>query len=61
MSNTALELREKANLCRLAANVTSDGGKEADRLLIGLAARLDREAETLERLGAALEQGGIAG
>lgn len=48
--NAASELRKKAELCRRAASVPSDGGKHADRLLLDLAYHLEREAETIEKL-----------
>jgi hypothetical protein len=42
------ELRARAGVCRYAASIPSFGGREADRVLILVAERFDREAATLE-------------
>ena len=44
----AEELRRKAALCRRAAQIATEGGTRADRILLQLAERLDRQATELE-------------
>jgi len=44
----AVELRRKAALCRRAAHIPTAGGGRADRILLTLAAHLDREATSVE-------------
>lgn len=51
----AATLRRKAALCRRAASISSDGGKEADRILLRLADQLEREAATILRLAETIE------
>jgi hypothetical protein len=46
----AAELRHKAELCRQAASVPTEGGHPADSVLLTLADELEREAQGLERL-----------
>jgi hypothetical protein len=46
------ELRARARLCRLAASTPTTGGADADRVLLALAERLDREAVVLEEIDA---------
>ena len=60
MTDTA-ELRTKARLCRLAASVPTTGGTRADRVLIALAERLEREAIVLEQLETGDETSEVAG
>jgi len=45
----AQQLRRKAELCRRAASITTQGGLSADRALIELAQRLEQEADGIER------------
>lgn len=47
-NSEAVELNRKADLCRRAARVPTSGGHHADRLLLALAERLEREAKTTE-------------
>jgi hypothetical protein len=42
----AQESRRKAELCRRMANHPTQGGRLVDRILIALAERLEREADT---------------
>jgi hypothetical protein len=52
----ARELRQKAELYRRMAEQPTEGGKGADRILLKLAERMDREAdERLARLNASPE------
>jgi hypothetical protein len=45
----ATELRRKAALLRRVASIPTSGGMHTDRVLIGLAERLDSEAARVER------------
>jgi len=47
--NSAIVLRAKAELIRRAATAPTTGGEKTDRLLLEIAARLEREADELER------------
>jgi hypothetical protein len=49
----AASLRRKAKLCRRAAGVPTQGGHNADSILLTLADDLEREADQLE--GRAIE------
>jgi hypothetical protein len=42
-------LRQRAAQARWAASIRTEGGQAADRQLIALAFRLERDAEKLER------------
>lgn len=50
LHRVATELRRKAELCRRAASVSTEGGHRADSILMNLAAELEREAQELEEL-----------
>jgi hypothetical protein len=43
------ELRKKAALCRRAASIPTSGSSNADRILVALAERLERDADLRER------------
>ena len=43
------ELRRKAALCRRAASIPTSGSGNADRILLGLAERLERDAVLREQ------------
>jgi hypothetical protein len=43
-----IELRRMANLYRRVAKIPTSGGHRADRILLALAERLDRDAEGRE-------------
>jgi hypothetical protein len=43
-----IELREKASLYRRLANIPTEGGHDEDRLLLAVAAQLEREAAELD-------------
>jgi hypothetical protein len=43
------ELRSKAALCRRAASIPTSGSASADRILLGLAEQLERDAALLEQ------------
>lgn len=45
----ATDPRQLAELCRRLANVPTSGGHRADRVLVALADKLDREAPSVER------------
>jgi hypothetical protein len=45
----ARDLRRKAALCRRAASIQTDGGTRTDRCLIGLAEKLERQADAIDR------------
>jgi hypothetical protein len=46
---SAQKLRQKAELCRRAADIPTEGGTAADRVLMKLAYRLEQEADAAER------------
>jgi hypothetical protein len=52
--NDAKELREKAKLARHAASIRTVSGQAADRQLLAMAARLERQAEAAEKQAAIL-------
>jgi hypothetical protein len=43
------ELRRKAALCRRAASIPTSGSGNADRILVGLAEQLERDAALREQ------------
>ena len=43
-------LRAQAAQCRRAAGIATEGGQAADRQLIALARKLERTADTIERM-----------
>jgi hypothetical protein len=47
--NDAKELREKAKQARRAASIRTVSGQAADRQLLALAVRLERQAEAAEK------------
>jgi hypothetical protein len=47
--NDAKELREKAEQARRAASVRTVSGQAADRQLLALAVRLERQADQVEK------------
>jgi len=50
---SAQKLRQKAELCRRAAAIPTEGGTAADRVLMKLAYRLEQEADAAERQASA--------
>jgi hypothetical protein len=52
--NDAKELREKARQARRAASIRTVSGQAADRQLLALAVRLERQAEAAEKQEAIL-------
>lgn len=52
--NDAKELREKAEQARRAAGIRTVSGQAADRQLLALAARLERQADEAEKQEAIL-------
>ena len=52
--NDANELRKKAQQARRAASIRTVSGQAADRQLLALAIRLERQAETAEKQQAIL-------
>ena len=53
----AAQLRQKAALCRRAANIPTEGSSQTNRLLLDLAERLEREAAALEKKDTDLKGG----
>ncbi len=49
MTKTADDLRKKAAQARRLASIRTEGGQAADRQLLALAWKLEREAEELAR------------
>jgi hypothetical protein len=47
--NDAKDLREKAQQARRAASVRTESGQAADRQLLAMAVRLERQAEEVEK------------
>ena len=54
--NDAKDLREKAEQARRAASIRTVSGQAADRQLLALAIRLERQAETAEKHQAILSK-----
>jgi hypothetical protein len=54
--NEAKDLREKAQQARRAASVRTESGQAADRQLLAMAVRLEREAEQAETREAILSK-----
>jgi hypothetical protein len=54
--NEAKDLREKAQQARRAASVRTESGQAADRQLLAMAVRLEREAEQAETRAAILSK-----
>ncbi len=54
--NEAKELREKAQQARRAASVRTESGQAADRQLLAMAVRLEREAEQVEQRDAIISK-----
>jgi hypothetical protein len=52
--NDAKELRAKAKQARRAASIRTVSGQAADRQLLAMAARLERQAEAAEKRAAIL-------
>jgi hypothetical protein len=52
--NDAKELRDKARQARRAASIRTESGQAADRQLLALAIRLERDAEQVEQRDAIL-------
>lgn len=50
------ELSANARLCRWAASIRTTGGARADRVLLALAERLQREAAALEEVNGECER-----
>ena len=51
----ATHLRKTAELCRQLAGIPTSGGHRADRVLLALAEKLEREAIAIERLDTAAQ------
>ena len=54
--NEAKELRDKAQQARRAASIRTESGQAADRQLLAMATRLEREAEQVEKHEAILSR-----